>query len=61
MSTNIFKILSSLEEEELELFPIELEPWLEDEAMISKWKYLSQVEWKEVECGRCFYLYNPSL
>ncbi len=51
----------SLKEKELEPFPIKLEPWLEDEAMISKWKYLSQVEWKEVECGRWFYLYNPTL
>jgi hypothetical protein len=53
--------LLSLKEKELEPFPIKLEPWLEDEAMISKWKYLSQVEWKEVECGRWFYLYNPTL
>jgi hypothetical protein len=30
------KISSSFEEEKLEPFPIELEPRLEDEAMISK-------------------------
>jgi hypothetical protein len=44
MSTNISYIPSSLEHEELKLFdpkvlklsPIELEPWFENKAMISK-------------------------
>jgi hypothetical protein len=44
MPTNISYIPSSLEDEELELFDlevlelssVELEPWFEDEAMISK-------------------------
>ncbi len=44
MSTNISCIPSSLENEELELFDLEIlelsliEPWFEDEAMIFKWK-----------------------
>jgi hypothetical protein len=29
--------------------------------MISKWKYLSQVKWKKIVCGKRFHLYNPTL
>ncbi len=48
MSTNISCIIpSSLENEELELVDLEvLEPWLEDEAMISKWENHLSEKWK---------------
>ncbi len=48
MSTNNFySISSSLEDEELELSFIELEPWLENEAMKYKWENPSTSEkWK---------------
>jgi hypothetical protein len=54
MSTNIFSIISSSLEDELELFvvelqlfPIELHPWIENKTMISKWKNPSTSEqWK---------------
>jgi hypothetical protein len=36
--------MSSSFQEELEPSPIELESWLEDEAMSSKWEYSSQVK-----------------
>ncbi len=61
MSTNNCSKMSSSFQEELEPSPIELESWLEDEAMSSKWEYSSQVKWKEQECGRCFHLYNTHL
>jgi len=41
---NYSKMSSSLEEEEVKPFPMKLKPYLKDEAMISKWKYLSQVK-----------------
>ncbi len=60
-TNNCFNISLSLEKEELKPPPKELKPWLENEAMISKWKYLSQVKWKKIICGRQFHLYNPTL
>ncbi len=53
MFANISYIPSSFEDEELELFeskvlelfPIEVKPWFENEAMISKSEIL-QLEWK---------------
>ncbi len=60
-TNNCSNISLSLEEKELKPPPIELKPWLENEAMISKWKCLSQVKWKEIICVRQFHLYNPTL
>ncbi len=60
-TNNCSTISLSFEEEELKPPPIKLKPWLENEAIISKWKYLLQVKWKEIVCGRQFHLYNPTL
>lgn len=43
---NCSNISLSFHGKKLKPLPIELKPWLENEAMISKWKYLSQVKWK---------------
>jgi hypothetical protein len=47
-------------DEELELFPIELEPWFENEAMIFKWEILQLSEkWKKIKMTmKCSHLYS---
>ncbi len=57
---NISYIPLTFGDEELELFPIELEPWFENEAMIFKWEILQLSEkWKKIKMTmKCSHLYS---
>ncbi len=57
---NISYIPLTFGDEELELFPIELEPWFENEDMIFKWEILQLSEkWKKIKMtAKCSHLYS---
>ncbi len=56
---NITYIIS-LENKQLEISLIGLEPWVEKEIMLFNWENLPQVKIeKEKISGRCSHLYNP--
>jgi hypothetical protein len=52
-------ISSSFEDKELELFPLDLEPWLDDEIMKFKGEnlFISEI-WKVKKSDKCSDLYD---